>query len=183
MRDSRLGERVSHDGEHAAARDGFTTVPKTCISHGARPPPTPTVQYRAKRQRYTAPMSPHRLLAALLAVAVGTSGCTAYHPIETTPEGIRRSVAPGDTVRLRTRQEDEVRLLVIAIDDREMRGREDVESRDTRTVRFDAISSLDVQRPSMRRTVLAVVLPVVAGLIIACNNSDCRTRSGVDIER
>lgn len=138
---------------------------------------------RVSQDRYTAPMSPHRLLAALLAVAVGTSGCTAYHPIETTPEGIRRSVAPGDTVRLRTRQEDEVRLLVIAIDDREMRGREDVESRDTRTVRFDAISSLDVQRPSMRRTVLAVVLPVIAGLIIACNNSDCRTRSGVDIER
>lgn len=128
-------------------------------------------------------MSRHRSFVALIAVVLGMSGCTAYHPIETTPEGITRNVGPGDTVRVRTRQEDELRLLVTAIDDREMRGRVDGDLSDMRNVRFDGISSLDVERPSMRRTVLAVVLPVVAGLVIACNNGDCRTRSGLDVER
>ncbi len=125
----------------------------------------------------------HAAWAALTAVAIGVSGCAAYHPVETTPEGIQRSVEPGDTVRGITRQQDEFRLLVTAIDDREMRGRPNGDRAETRELRFDLIESLAVQRPSMRRTLLVVVLPVVAGIVIACSIDDCRTGSTLGIER
>jgi hypothetical protein len=120
------------------------------------------------------------LIAVVAASALATSGCAAYYPVETSPATIRRSIEPGDTVRVAAGGDEELRLLVTAIDDRRMRGH--VEGRGERSAQFelDAIESLEVERLSMRRALLTIVLPVVAGAIIACNVGDCRARSSLD---
>lgn len=119
-----------------------------------------------------------RVLAVACVLALGA--CTAYQPIETTPEGITRNVAPGDTVRVLTRDDGELELLVTAINRSELRGRVGGKADDVRWIRFDRIETLEIEQLSMRRTLLTVVLPVVAGAIIACNNDDCRTHGTVD---
>ena len=124
----------------------------------------------------------HRFAPTAVAVlAALASGCATYQPVETTPEGIVGAVAPGDSVRVITRDGNEMDLLVITIDDAEMRGRLNGGAEQVR-LSFDAIDVIEVHRFSMRRTLLGVVLPVVAGAIIACNNDDCRTRSVLDAD-
>jgi len=118
---------------------------------------------------------------AIAVLAAVLSGCATYQPIETTPEGIAGNVSPGDSVRAITRDENEVRFLVTAIDDAEVRGRVDGDGEPVR-LSFDEIRLLEVHRFSMRRTLLGVVLPVVAGAVIACNNDDCRTDSVLDAD-
>jgi|SRR5690606_10603673 len=122
----------------------------------------------------------HRLVIAA-ALAALSSGCATYQPIEATPEGIVATVAPGDSVRVITRDGNEMDLLVITIDDAVIRGRLDGGGEEVR-LSFDAIDVIELHRFSMRRTLLGVVLPVVAGAIIACNNGDCRTRSVLDAD-
>ncbi len=117
----------------------------------------------------------------VLALAAVLSGCATYQPIETTPEAIAGHVAPGDSVRVVTRDENELRFLVTYVDDAEIAGRVDGDGEPVR-LSFDAIRRLEIHRFSMRRTLLGVVLPVVVGAVIVCNNDDCRTRSVVDAE-
>jgi len=124
-----------------------------------------------------------RFLAAAIAVlaVVLSSGCATYQPIETTPEGIAGNVAPGDSVRVITRDDNEIRFLVTAVNAAEIRGRVDGDGEPVR-LSFDAISLLEIHRFSMRRTLLGVVLPVVAGAVVACSNDDCRTDSVLDAD-
>src|SRR5690606_40816200 len=70
---------------------------------------------------YTRPMSCRFRATAIAVLAAVLSGCATYQPIETTPEGIAGNVSPGDSVRAITRDENEVRFLVTAIDDAEVR--------------------------------------------------------------
>src|SRR5690606_6191273 len=119
-------------------------------------------------------------LLPLLALALLSSGCTSFHTIETTPEGITRNIEPGDTVRVMTRELGEVRMLVTAINDYELRGRVDGDADDVVWLSFDRIERLEIQQLSMRKALLGVVLPVVIGAIVICNNSDCRTDGVVD---
>ncbi|HEX7080644.1 MAG TPA: hypothetical protein VF329_06495 [Gammaproteobacteria bacterium] len=114
--------------------------------------------------------------AALLCAA----GCASFYPVETTPEAITGTIQPGDTVRVRTRDREELVLLVTAINDYRLRGRVDGNPQDVRSLGFDGIERLEIERLNMRRALLTVVLPVVAGAIIACNNGDCRTDSVLD---
>ena len=116
----------------------------------------------------------------LLAMAVAASGCASFHSVETTPEGITRNIEPGDTVRVTTRELGEVRLLVTAINDHEMRGRINGHADEVMWLRFDRIELLEIQRLNMRKALLSVVLPVVVGAIIVCNNNDCRTDGVLD---
>jgi len=117
----------------------------------------------------------------VLALAAVLPGCATYQPVETTPEGIVRYVSPGDSVRVTTRDENEVRFLVTYVDDAEIAGRVDDDGEAIR-LPFDAIRRLEIHRFSMRRTLLGVVLPVVVGAVIVCNNDDCRTDSVVDAD-
>jgi len=120
-------------------------------------------------------------MLSVAALAAVLSGCATYQPIETTPEGIVGHVAPGDSVRVLTRDANEVRFLVTYVDDAEIRGRGDDDGEPVR-LSFDAISRLEIHRFSMRRTLLGVVLPVVVGAVIACNHDDCRTESVIDAD-
>jgi len=121
-----------------------------------------------------------RVLVLICAAAAATSGCASFYPVESTPEGITRNIAPGDTVRALTREHGEVTLLVMAVNDYEMRGRVDKDPEDVLRIRFDSIELLEIERLSMKRALLTVVLPVVVGAIVACNNDDCSTRGVVD---
>lgn len=116
----------------------------------------------------------------LLALALGSSGCASFYPIETTPEGITANVEPGDTVRVTTRDLGEVMLLVTAVSDYRIRGRVDGNPDEAVWLRFDRIDGLEIQRLSMRKALLSIVLPVVIGAIVICNNTDCRTDGVVD---
>ncbi|HEX6993442.1 MAG TPA: hypothetical protein VF339_04770 [Gammaproteobacteria bacterium] len=118
---------------------------------------------------------------AIAALAIVLSGCATYQPIETTPEGIAGHVAPGDSVRVITRDENELRFLVTYVDDAEISGRVDGDGAPVR-LSFDAIRRIEIHRFSMRRTLLGVVLPVVVGALVVCNNDDCRTESVVDAD-
>jgi hypothetical protein len=104
------------------------------------------------------------------------SGCATYYPVETTPEAITRTIAPGDTVRLKTRDdEDNMQLLVIGIDDYSLHGRIDASPDHEALVPFDRIEDLEIERLNMRKALLRIVLPVVVGAAIVCNNTDCST--------
>jgi hypothetical protein len=122
-------------------------------------------------------MTSRLTLFLLLALAVGSSGCATFYSVETTPEGITRDIEPGDTVRVQTRELGEVKLLVMAINDYELRGRINGNADNVVWLRFDRIDVLEVQRLNMRKALLTVVLPVVVAAIIVCNNTNCRTNS------
>ncbi|MBN1238399.1 MAG: hypothetical protein JXB36_07845 [Gammaproteobacteria bacterium] len=119
-------------------------------------------------------------MTVLVLLTLASSGCASFYPVETTPEGITRNVGPGDTVRVTTRELGEVRLLVTAISDYELRGRIEGDPDDVVWLRFDRIDLLEIQRLNMRKALLGVVLPVVIGAIVICNNSDCRTDGVID---
>ena len=121
-------------------------------------------------------------LTVLVLLTLASSGCASFYPVETTPEGITRNVEPGDTVRVTTRELGEVRLLVTAISDYELRGRIEGDAANVVWLRFDRIDLLEIQRLNMRKALLGVVLPVVIGAIIICNNSDCRTDGVLDAQ-
>lgn len=117
-----------------------------------------------------------KTLLALCGVLLALlSACASFYPVEATPEGIARNVAPGDTVRLQTRDEDEMHMLVISVNDYALRGRVDARGDREALVPFDRIEGLEVERLNMRKALLRIVLPVVAGAAIICNNTDCST--------
>jgi hypothetical protein len=112
-----------------------------------------------------------------LVACAGLGGCATYYPVETTPEAITRTVEPGDTVRLTTRDdEDGMQLLVIGVNDHSLHGRIDASADREALVSFDRIEELEVERLNMRKALLRIVLPVVVGTAIVCNNTDCSTR-------
>jgi hypothetical protein len=123
------------------------------------------------------------MLLCLLALATALSGCASFYTVETTPEGITRDVEPGDTVRVRTRERGEVKLLVMAINDYELRGRVNGDPEDIVWLEFDRIERLEVQHLNMRKALLTIVLPVVVTAIVVCNNTDCRTNSVLSARR
>jgi hypothetical protein len=125
-------------------------------------------------------MKLHLPLLMVLAVAFTVSGCASFYAVETTPEAITRMIEPGDTVRVRTREQGEMKLLVTAISDFEMRGRVNGDADNIVWLRFDRIQLIEIQQLNMRKALLTVVLPVVISAIIVCNNSDCRTSSVLD---
>ena len=122
-------------------------------------------------------MKPRAAVTLTAVLAMACSGCASFYGVETTPEGITRNIEPGDTVRITTRELGEVRLLVMAVSDYQLRGRVDGDVDDVVWVSFDRIETLEIQRLNMRKALLSVVLPVVIGAIVVCNNSDCRTDS------
>jgi hypothetical protein len=116
----------------------------------------------------------------LLMLLAGLSGCASFHTVETTPEGITRYVEPGDTVRVVTREHARRELLVMAINDYEIRGRVEGKAANVVWVPFDTIEVIEVERLSMRKALLTVVLPTVVAAAIICNNDDCTTRSSLN---
>jgi hypothetical protein len=102
-------------------------------------------------------------LLTVLAVAFALSGCASFYAVETTPEAITRMIQPGDTVRVMTREQGEMKLLVTAISDFELRGRIDGDADNVVWLRFDHIQFLEIQQLNMRKALLTVVLPVVIG--------------------
>lgn len=122
----------------------------------------------------------HLPLGFIAFAALG--GCATYYPVETTPEAITRTVSPGDTVRVTTRDdEDDMQLLVIGVNDYSLHGRVDASADHEALVSFDRIEDLEVQRLNMRKALIRIVLPVVVGAAIVCNNTDCSTRGGVGV--
>src|SRR5690606_10723301 len=100
-----------------------------------------------RRAAYTAPMRSR--MFPVLALAAVLSGCATYQPIETTPEAIAGHVAPGDSVRVVTRDENELRFLVTYVDDAEIAGRVDGDGEPVR-LSVDALRRLGTARCSLR---------------------------------
>jgi hypothetical protein len=116
------------------------------------------------------------LLPFGLVVLAALGGCATYYPVETTPEAITRTVEPGDTVRLTTRDDEQgMQLLVIGVNDYSLHGRIDAREDHEARVSFDRIEDLEVERLNMRKALLRIVLPVIVGAAIVCNHSDCST--------
>lgn len=119
------------------------------------------------------------IVPALL-LALGLGGCASMYPVETTPEGIRAAIRSGDTVRIRTRQQEELTMLVWTLSNSDIRGRLDGgDSDEVRRVRYDRIETIGVRRLDLKKAMLSTFVPVVVGAIIFCNNEDCETRSVV----
>lgn len=115
---------------------------------------------------------------ALLAFAALIAGCVSLYPVEPTPEGILRSVAPGDTVKIATRDGSEMTLQVRLVTDFDISGRlRDGEAQETVRVPYDRIETMDLERPNVKKAMLTTLLPAVIGAVILCNNTDCTTRS------
>jgi hypothetical protein len=121
----------------------------------------------------------HALLPFGFVALSALGGCATYYPVETTPEAITRTVEPGDTVRVTTRDADDMQLLVIGLDDYSLHGHIDGSADREALVSYDRIEDLEVERLNMRKALLRIVLPVVVGAAIVCNNTDCSTRGFV----
>ncbi|HEU4617753.1 MAG TPA: hypothetical protein VFV10_06900 [Gammaproteobacteria bacterium] len=117
-----------------------------------------------------------RFLPLVAVIFGGLAGCATYYPVETTPEAITRTVLPGDTVRVTTRDDrGEMQLLVIGLNDYSLHGRIDASADHEALVQYDRIEGLEVERLDMRKALLRIVLPVVVGAAIVCHNTDCST--------
>lgn len=135
---------------------------------------------RAGRPAGARVLSRARRSLTLAALGACLAGCASFHPVERTPEGILDAVKPGDTIRIRTRQQEELEMLVWTVSESEVRGRLDGgDSEELRSVRFDRIQTIDVERLDLKKAMLSTFVPVVVGAIIFCNNEDCETRSAV----
>jgi hypothetical protein len=106
-------------------------------------------------------------------------GCTSFHPVETTPEAIVRSIEPGDTVRIALRDGAEITALVLSLSESELRTRTVDRSAARLVIRFDRIDRLDVERLDMRRAVLTGVLPALIAMAVVCERQECRTHAVV----
>jgi hypothetical protein len=111
------------------------------------------------------------------------SACVSLESVESTPEGIFDAVAPGDRVRLTTRDRGPLVMQVRTVTDLGLQGRIEGGPKDVRDeldqVRFDRIETIDIERLSVKRTMLRTFVPAVIAAVILCNNTDCATRSGV----
>jgi hypothetical protein len=120
---------------------------------------------------------------SLIFMLAAAGGCASFYELEKTPEGITDGVRPGDTVRVTTEDLGRVRVLVMAINDYELRGRINGNADDVVMLRYDHIDTIEVQHLNMRKALLSVVLPVVVGAIVVCNNTECRTDGSIDSVR
>jgi len=118
--------------------------------------------------------------ASLFAALAMLAGCSVYEPIEPSPEAGRRLLEPGDSIRVVTRDDAELKLLVTAIDDERIRARRSGARGESFWLALERIRRLEVERLSMRRSVLVVVLPVAAAVLVACNDGDCTTSNRVE---
>jgi hypothetical protein len=102
-------------------------------------------------------------------------GCTSFHAVETTPEGIFATVEPGDTVRILMRDGSRMDLMVWSISYEEIRGRTQGRGSEVVRVRFDTIDTLQIERLSLRKTLLSTVVPVVLTAVLVCSRRECNT--------
>jgi hypothetical protein len=114
-----------------------------------------------------------------LALSVCLAGCTSFYPVEQTASAISRGIDPGDTVKLTTRDADEVTMVVWSVGDQEIRGRVQGDSREVVRIEFDRIAIIAVERLNFKRTIFATVVPAVIAAAIACNRQDCESHAVV----
>jgi hypothetical protein len=123
-------------------------------------------------------VDPIRALPVLAAALLSTTtGCISLSPVESTPEGITAAVAPGDTVRMTTRNRGEIVMRVQIVTDYDLRGRIEDGSGAFESVRYDRIDAISVERLNMKKAMLTTLVPAVIGAVIVCNHSDCESRS------
>jgi hypothetical protein len=159
--------RKAADGREESDTGRRANGPRKSVSNGPR---------KSRRSKSMGHPGRKLFLPFGLVVLAPLGGCATYYPVETTPEAITRTVAPGDTVRLTTRDDGAgMQLLVIGVNDYSLHGRIDASEDHEALVSFDRIENLEVERLNMRKALLRIVLPVVVGAAIVCNNTDCST--------
>jgi hypothetical protein len=115
-----------------------------------------------------------------LALCGYLEGCATFYPVETTPEAIFESVAPGDTVRITTRDGEELTVLVRSTTGFQITGRvKDMPASDVLEIGLERIETLEVERPNLRKAMLTTFVPAVIAAIVVCNQSDCETDAAV----
>jgi hypothetical protein len=111
-----------------------------------------------------------------LALCSYLEGCATFYPVETTPEAISESVAPGDTVRITTPDGEELTMLVRSTTGFKITGRlKDMPASDVLQIGLTRIETLEVERPNLRKAMLTTFVPAVIAAIVVCNHSDCET--------
>jgi hypothetical protein len=107
-------------------------------------------------------------------------GCATFYPVETTPEAISESVAPGDTVRITTLDGEELTVLVRTTTGFQIIGRlKDMPASDVLQIGLERIETLEVERANLRKAMLTTFVPAVIAAIVVCNQSDCETDATV----
>ena len=135
------------------------------------------IQPRLPQLRFNPPKV--RLLLTL-ALCGYLEGCATFYPVETAPEAISESVMPGDTVRITTRDGEELTVLVRSTTGFQITGRvKDMPASDVLQIGLERIETLEVERPNLRKAMLTTFVPVVIAAIVVCNRSDCETDAAV----
>jgi hypothetical protein len=115
-----------------------------------------------------------------LALCGYLEACATFYPVETTPEAILESVAPGDTVRITTLDGEELTVLVRTTTGFQVTGRaKDMPASDVLQIGLERIETLEVERPNLRKAMLTTFVPAVIAAIVVCNQSDCETDAAV----
>jgi hypothetical protein len=115
-----------------------------------------------------------------LALCGCLEGCATFYPVETTPEVILESIAPGDTVRITTHDGEELLVLVRLATGFQITGRpKDMPAADVLQIGLEEIGTLEVERPNLRKAMLTTLVPAVIAAVIACNHQDCETDAAV----
>jgi hypothetical protein len=112
-----------------------------------------------------------------LALAGCLWSCATFHPIETTPEAILESIAPADTVRITTRNGEEVVLRVRSVTRSHVTGRVRDMPAELLQIRLDQMQTIELERPDLRKAMLTTFVPAVIAAVIICNQQDCETRT------
>jgi hypothetical protein len=126
-------------------------------------------------------INPPKVRGLLTLAACGyLQGCATFYPVETTPEAISESVAPGDTVRITTTDGEEVTVLVRSTTGFQITGREkNMPASDVLQIGLERIETLEVERPNLRKAMLTTFVPAVIAAVVICSRSDCETDAAV----
>jgi hypothetical protein len=93
---------------------------------------------------------------------------------------ILESINPGDTVRITTRDGEELLVLVRLVTGFQITGRpKDMPAGDVLQIGLEEIGTLEVEHPNLRKAMLTTLVPVVIAAVIACNHQDCETDAAV----
>jgi hypothetical protein len=115
-----------------------------------------------------------------LALCGCLEGCATFYPVETAPEVILESIAPGDTVRITTRDGQELLVLVRLVTGFQITGRpKDMPAADVLQIGLERVETLEVERPNLRKAMLSTLVPAVLAAVIVCDRSDCETDATV----
>lgn len=116
---------------------------------------------------------------SLLLVGALAAGCVSFYPVETTPEAILRTVHSGDTVRMTTREREELEMRVWTVGDEYIRGDTGGGPSALRAVRLDLIESIEIEQPNLKKAMLAILLPALIGIAVICHNQGCESSWGL----